>query len=74
MAFEELNDKGSHTTVFRAWNNVSKFLHDQTTHRQSIWEARIKMIPLYHALYISEAGSMRVSQWVRREHEADMVS
>ena len=52
--------KASHTTVIRAWNNVSTFLHDQTTHRQSIWEARIKMILLYHAMYISEAGSVRV--------------
>ena len=49
-------------------------LHDQTTHRQSIWEARIKMILIYHALYISEAGSVRASQWLRREHAADMVS
>ena len=32
------------------------------------------MILLYHALYISEAGSVRVSQWLRREHAADMVS
>ena len=46
IAFEELNDKGSHTTVFRAWNNVSTFLHNQTTHRQSTWEARIKVILL----------------------------
>ena len=41
LVFEELNDEGSHTTVFRAWNNVSTSLHDQTTHSQSIWEARI---------------------------------
>ena len=74
IAFEELNDEGSHTTVFCAWNNVSTSLHDQTTHRQSIWEARIKMILLYHALYISEAGSVRAYQWLRREHAADMVS
>ena len=74
IAFEELNDEGSHTTVFPAWNNVSAFLHDQTTQRQSIWEARIKMILLYHALYISEAGSVRASQWLRKEHAADMVS
>ena len=60
--------------VFRAWNNVSTSLHDRKTHRQSIWEARIKMILLYHALYISEAGSVRASQCLRREHEADMVS
>ena len=65
IAFEELNDGGSHTTVFCAWNNVSTFLHYQTTHRQSIWEARIKMILIYHALYISEAGSVRVSQWLQ---------
>ena len=32
MAFEELNDQGSNTTVFRAWNTVSTSLHDQTTH------------------------------------------
>ena len=74
MTFEKLNDEGSHTTVFRAWNNVSTFLHDQTINRQSIWKARIKMILLYHALYISEAGSVRVSQWLRREHAADMVN
>ena len=41
IAFEELNDEGTLTTVFRAWNNVSTSLHDQTTHRQSIGEARI---------------------------------
>ena len=41
IAFEELNDEGSDTTVFRAWNTVSTSLHDQTTQRQSIWEARI---------------------------------
>ena len=76
IAFKGLNDEGSHTTVFRAWNNVSTSLHDQTTDRQSIWEARIKMLLLilYHALYISEAGSVRASQWLRREHAADMVS
>ena len=34
IAFEELNDERSVTTVFRAWNTVSTFLH-QTTHRQS---------------------------------------
>ena len=50
-AFEGLNHEGSHTTVFRAWNNVSTSLHDPATHRQSIWEARIKMILLYHVLY-----------------------
>ena len=32
------------------------------------------MILLYHALYVSEAGSVRVFQWLRREHEADKVS
>ena len=32
IAFEELNDEGSDTTVFRAWGNVSTSLHDQTTH------------------------------------------
>ena len=75
IAFEEdLNDEGSHTTVFRAWNNVSTSLHDQTTHRQLIWEVRIKMVLLHHALYISEAGlSVRASQRLRREHAADMV-
>ena len=46
----------------------------QQPHRQSIWEARIKMILLYHALYISEAGSVRACQWLRREHAAEMVS
>ena len=51
MAFEGLNDEGSHTTVFRDWNNVSTSLHDQTTHRHSIWEARIKMILLYYTRY-----------------------
>ena len=40
-AFEEFNDEGSDTTVFRAWDNVSTPFHDQTTHRHSIWEARI---------------------------------
>ena len=73
-AFKGLNDEGSHTTVFRAWHNVSTSLHDQATHRQSIWETRIKLILLYHALYISESGSVCASQWLRREHAADMVS
>ena len=41
IAFEELTNGGSHTTVFRAWNNVSTSLNDQVTHRQSIWEAWI---------------------------------
>ena len=34
IAFEELNDEGSDTTVFRAWNTVTTCLHDQTTYRQ----------------------------------------
>ena len=74
IAFEELNDEGSRTAVFRAWNNVSTFLNDQTTSRQSIWEAPIKMILLYHALYILEAGSVGVSQWLRRGPAADTVN
>ena len=41
IALEELSDEDSDTTVFRAWNTASMCLHDQTTHRQSIWEARI---------------------------------
>ena len=41
IAFEDLSDEGSDTTVLRAWNTVRMSLHDQTTHRQSIWEARI---------------------------------
>ena len=57
MSFEELNDEGSHTTVFHACKNVSTSLHDQATRRQSIWEARILMILLYHALNTSEAGT-----------------
>ena len=36
ITFEELNDEGSDTTVFRAWNTVSTSLHDQTTHRQTV--------------------------------------
>ena len=32
------------------------------------------IIRKYHALYISEAGSVRASQWLRREHAADMVT
>ena len=31
VTFEELNDEGSDTTVFRTWNTVSTSLHDQTT-------------------------------------------
>ena len=31
IALKELNDEGSHITVFRGWNNVSTTLHDQTT-------------------------------------------
>ena len=68
IAFEESNGEDSDTTVFRTWNNVG------TSHRQSIWEARIKMILLYHALYISEAGSVRACQWLTREHAAGMVN
>ena len=41
FGFEESNDEGSDTTVFRAWNTVSTSLHDQTRHRQTIWEVRI---------------------------------
>ena len=32
------------------------------------------IVLLYHALYISEAGSLRVFQWLRRERAAGMVS
>ena len=46
----------------------------QHTDTQSVWEARIKMILIYYALYTSEAGSVRVSQWLRRGLAADMVS
>ena len=47
ISFKDLNDEGSHTTVFRARNNVSASVHnDPTTHRQSIWEARMKMMLL----------------------------
>ena len=31
-------------------------------------------VRLFHALHISEAGSVRVSQWLQREHAADIVS
>ena len=40
-ALEELNYEDSDTTVFCAWNTVSTSLHNHTTHRQSVWEARI---------------------------------
>ena len=32
------------------------------------------MLVLYRALYISEAGSVRASQLLRREYAPDMVS
>ena len=40
IASEELNDEGS-DTVFRAWNTVRTSLRGQTTHRQTVCEARI---------------------------------
>ena len=43
-------------------------------HTVDLGGSDIKMILLCHALYISEAGSVRASQWLRREHAADMVS
>ena len=33
----------------------------QHTDTQLVWEARIQIILLYHALYISESGSVRQS-------------
>ena len=74
ITFEEFNDEGSHTTVFRAWNNVSTFLNDQATHRVDLGGSDQDDTIIACTLYISEADSVRVSQWLRREHEADMVS
>ena len=47
---EVLNDEASPTTVFRAWDNVSTSIYHQTTHSQSIWEARIWIILIYHVI------------------------
>ena len=74
IAFEELDEEDSPTTVFRALIDVSTFFHDQTTQRQSIWETLAKIILLWHALYILQAGSVRVFQSLRREREAVTVS
>ena len=68
MAFEELKGEGS-DTVFHAQNAVNKSLQDQIIYTDS-WSASIG--PRYYNACEAEAGTVRASQRVRRDHAEHM--
>ena len=66
IAFEELNDEGSHTTMFRAWNNVSTALHDQTTQTVDLGGSDLDDTIISCIVYFRSWLSVRLSVATKR--------